>query len=280
MKRSIIPIVFVPLLISLAQPGGTLAQHALTPAAVDGSGQGGPALFRDEDQPAAVVDPTRPTRQFLTRFDVVAAPEHFDQVLLIVDFPAGTWTPLHTPGGRIYNTVIDGTISTRLPWSAGVYEATYQAGESFVLRPGEYMQVGNTTAGNARIMATAVLPTIAPMTIYPDGFTSSAYPTITDWNYTHDIVVPAPGPSTVYRSAIGVDGPGAAFELVQLVLEFAATQAPLLVAGDAGQDACLTAWSRVSTNLLDVKPYVFEHAAANLCVSSSYTPLRIDTSRT
>jgi hypothetical protein len=276
-KRSIIPIILVPLLLSFAQPGGTLAQYALTPAGVDGSGQGGPALFRDEDQPAAVVD--RPIRRFLTRFDVTAAPDHFDQVLLIVDFPAGAWTPLHTPGGRIYHTVIDGTISTRLPWTAGVYEATYQAGESFVLRPGEYMQVGNSTAGNARIMATAVLPTSAPMTIYTDGFTSSAYPAFAEWNYTHDPVAPASGPSTAYRSEIGVDGSEGAFELVQLALEFAATQAPSLGAGDAGQDGCLTTWSRISTNLLDVKPYVFERAAANLCISSTSRPIRIDTSR-
>src|SRR5258708_8919563 len=29
----------------------------------------------------------------------VDAPEQFDQVLMIIDFPAGTWPPPHTPGG-------------------------------------------------------------------------------------------------------------------------------------------------------------------------------------
>jgi hypothetical protein len=279
-KRLITSIVFVPLLISLVSPGGALAQQAPAPAGVEVSVPGGPALFRDEDQPAAVVAPARLTRPFLKRFDVVAATEHFDQVLMIVDFPGGTWTPLHTPGGRIYHTVIDGTISTRLPWTDGVYAATYQAGETFVLSPGEYIQVGNPTAGNTRIMATALLPTRAPLTIYTDGFTSNAYPTLADWNYTHDIVVPASGPSTAYRSAIEVDRPGGAFELVQLVLEPAAIVPQVIIPGYDARESCVTAWGRVSTNLLDVKPYVFERVAANLCVSSTYMPVSADTSRT
>jgi hypothetical protein len=39
---------------------------------------------------------------FATRFDVVDAPEQFDRLLLIIDFPGGAWTPPHAPGGALY----------------------------------------------------------------------------------------------------------------------------------------------------------------------------------
>src|SRR5712691_652385 len=63
--------------------------------------------------------PPGPVSHFVTRFDVVDAPEQFDQVLMIVDFPVGTWTPPHTPGGYVYTTVIEGEIATRMVGSAG-----------------------------------------------------------------------------------------------------------------------------------------------------------------
>jgi hypothetical protein len=124
-------------------------------------------------------------------------------------------------------------------------------------------------------MATALLPAGAPLTIYQDGFTSSAYPTHTDWNYTHDTVAPIPGSTTAYRSTIEVDRPEDAFELVQLVLELAATQPPLVVPDVEESEGCLSAWGRVSSNMLDVNPYYFERVAVNLCVSSAYLPVSV-----
>jgi quercetin dioxygenase-like cupin family protein len=169
--------------------------------------------------------PPGPVTHFPTRFDVVAAPAHFNQVLLIIDFPAGIWTPLHTPGGYVYTTVIDGEISTRMIGmpeqdAALGQETTYQAGSTFFETPGEFMQVGNATATSARVMTTALLPMHAPLTIYRDGLTSNAYPTLADWYYTRDIEVGVAGPKTVDRSSIEVDRPAGAFELVQLVLDF------------------------------------------------------------
>jgi len=238
-RRLALHILLALLLISLA------VQQAVMAAGIDGTGEGGSPQMR----------------QFQTRFDMVGVPERFDQVLLIVDFPAGTWTPLHTPGGHVYYTVIDGTISTRLPWTDGVYENTYQTGQSFVEWPNESMQVGNATSADTRIMATALLPRNAPLTIYRDGITSSAYPTLTDLNYTHDVVLTAPGPTTAYRSATSVDRQAGDFELVQLVLDFAAS--PL--AADDARETCVAAWGRAST-------HQFERVAANLCVSSAYVP--------
>jgi hypothetical protein len=44
------------------------------------------------------------------------------------------------------------------------------------------------------------------LTIYQDGYTSNAYPSLTDQNWTHDLVVPALGPTTAHRAAIEVNG--------------------------------------------------------------------------
>src|SRR5712691_605972 len=142
-----VQIVLAALLISLLPLGAALAQQAPTPI--------------------PLVAPPGPVSRFPTRFDVVDAPEHFDQVLLIVDFPAGTWTPPHTPGGYVYTTVIDGEITTKMvgmpegdscdtgggrllyaglnswiaagPRIAPCLEATYRAGSTFFEKPGEYL---------------------------------------------------------------------------------------------------------------------------------------------
>src|SRR5213595_1336961 len=86
--RLTFPIILATLLLAIVPLGGALAQQAPTPI--------------------PLVAPPGPVSHFATRFDVVDAPEQFDQVLMIVDFPVGTWTPPHTPGGYVYTTVIDG----------------------------------------------------------------------------------------------------------------------------------------------------------------------------
>jgi len=175
---------------------------------------------------------------FATRFDVVDAPEQFNQVLMVVDFPVGAWTPPHTPGGYVYTTVIDGEITTRIvgmperdscdtggdrllyaglnSWIAAeprmgpCLEATYRAGSTFFEKPGEYVQVGNASAAGARVISTAMLPVGAPLSVDQEGVTIDAYATLSDGS----------GPTTVDRASIEVDRPAGAFELVQLVLDF------------------------------------------------------------
>jgi len=97
-------------------------------------------------------------------------------------------------------------ISTRMPSSEGDREATFEAGDTFLSTPGVYSQIGNASASSARIITTAWLRNGAPLTIYQDGYTSNAYPSLTDWNWTHDLVVPALGPTTVGRAAIEANG--------------------------------------------------------------------------
>jgi hypothetical protein len=63
----------------------------------------------------ATCRPTRTGESLRNRFDVVDAPEQFDRVLLIIDFPGGAWTPSHALGGYLYATV---TRCCRAPKSA------------------------------------------------------------------------------------------------------------------------------------------------------------------
>jgi quercetin dioxygenase-like cupin family protein len=156
---------------------------------------------------------------FATRFDIVDAPEQFDRVLLIIDFPGGAWTPSHTPGGYLYMTVIEGDISTRTAGAPG-HEETYPAGSAFTANPGEYLELGNATSANARVVATALLPKGAPLSIDQAGFSSDAYSGPTDGYRVLDSVARAPRPTTVYHSAIAVERPAGAFELVHVVLDF------------------------------------------------------------
>ena len=255
-----IRVLLASLVIGLVSPGGALAQGSSAPAG--------------------------PPRHFERSFGVIDAPEQFDQVLQIVDFAAGsTWTPLHTPGGYVYSTVIDGAISTRVSTATGgAYEATYEAGETFVEKPGDYVQLGNASAGNTRIMATAVLPKARATDDLPGRF--------------HQRRLSCPlgsGPETMYRSVIAVDRPEPAFELVQLVLVPAASPPPIVpewaqIAALYGvpteaRESCHMAWGRVAAetqtvsheymSLVALYARNFERVLHNLCVSSAYVPLRV-----
>ena len=188
MQRMIVPLL-AALLISLVPLGGALAQQDQTPPGVGDAPCGGPSPVPDAGQSAKPL-----------------ASEHFAELHLIVDFPAGTWTPIHTSGGYVSTRVIQGAISTRMPSSEGDRVATFEAGDTFLSTPDVYLQVGNASASSARIITTAWLRNGAPLTVYQDGYTSTAYPSLTDWNWTHDLVVPAPGPTTAHRTAFEVNG--------------------------------------------------------------------------
>jgi len=76
-----------------------------------------------------------PVTRFLTRFIIADAPDQFEQVLMVIDFEPGSWTPPHMPGVNVYNTVIEGTISSRPMGSTGA--TTYEAGGTFVAPAGD-----------------------------------------------------------------------------------------------------------------------------------------------
>jgi len=151
-----------------------------------------------------------------TRFGVVDPPEQFDQVLLIIDFPSGAWTPPHAPNGSFYMTVLEGEISARRAAAPG-QEETVLAGSTFTAGAGEHIQVGNASGTGARVIGTALLPTGTPlMTIDQPGSSSDSDSAPADGT---NIADSAPGPTIVFQSSIPVERPKGAFELVHLVLD-------------------------------------------------------------
>lgn len=197
MQRLILPSLLAALIVGLTPGGALLAQQAPTPV------------------PLAI--PPGPVSRFPTRFDVVDAPEQFDQVLMIIDFPSGAWTPPHAPGGSLYMTVIEGEISTRNMESSGQAD-TYPSGSTFTASPGEYLELGNVGAANARIIATVLLPKGAPLTSHRSASGSDAAGPA-DGSGGQDAVAPASHPTTVHQSSVEVERPTGAFELVHLLLD-------------------------------------------------------------
>src|SRR5437763_15399621 len=106
--------------------------------------------------PAPPAGPSGPVTRFPTRFTVADAPEQFEQVLMVIDFEPGSWPPPHMPGGNVYNTVIDGAISSHPMGSTNV--TTHETGRTFVAPAGEYVEVGNSGDGSARLISTPALP--------------------------------------------------------------------------------------------------------------------------
>ena len=79
--------------------------------------------------------------------------------------------------------------------------------------------MGNAASGSARVIATAVLPMGAPLTIDRTGFSNDAYSGPTQASGVLDSVVRAPRPTTVYHSAIAVERPAGAFAVEHLLLD-------------------------------------------------------------
>lgn len=126
----------------------------------------------------------------------------FELVQLIVDFPAGTWTPAHTHGGMLLVTVLKGEQTVR---DAQGVEKIYKAGESFTETPGEYLEIGNAGQDLVTVSAVALLPKGATLSTTKEGVSTDNAP---------------PGPTTVYKTSLVVTEPLGEFELVQLIVDF------------------------------------------------------------
>jgi quercetin dioxygenase-like cupin family protein len=198
MERFTLSALLLALLVAFV-PGATMAQPAPTPV--------------------PLTPPPGPVTRHASRFDVVDAPEQFDRVLLVIDFPSGAWTPSHTPGGNLYVSVIDGEIATRSTPGSSL-DPTYSAGSSFNVATGEYFSMGNATASTARVVATALLPKGAPLTLDDAGFSSDVYSGPTDGYHVIESTGQDARPVLIHHSAIEVERPAGAFELVHLVLDF------------------------------------------------------------
>ncbi len=153
----------------------------------------------------------------LAGFTVTQAPDQFEQVLMIVEIPPLTWTPLYAPSGPVFNTVVDGEVSTRE--LSGVGEHHYASGSAFVQVSGDLIEVGNATDANARMIATALLPLDAPAGVNQQGFSSNGYLYFGPGYRGPDTVALPIGPTVVERASIIVDRPASAFQVVQRLME-------------------------------------------------------------
>ncbi len=122
-----------------------LSALVLTVAAFVGAAAGSPS-------PGAAADTRRVVAE--SRFAVTDAPDQAELVQLVVDFPPGASTSLHTHGGQAVNLVLEGEITLR---QNGV-DRPHGAGQAWTDSTGQAHAAINTGAGEARLLTTFLLP--------------------------------------------------------------------------------------------------------------------------
>lgn len=145
--------------------------------------------------------PPGPTTVGITRFEAAGVPGPIELVQSVLDFAPGAGVPTHTHGGQAFVTVLEGALTLR----GDDGEQTYRAGQTIVEEPGHFFSGTNPTASNTRLFASYVLPRGAPLTTVREG-----------------AAVPATGPTTVATGRFEIVDPPAQFEVVQVLLDFAA----------------------------------------------------------
>ncbi len=143
-----------------------------------------------------------PTPVYRTSMEVTGAPATFDVINLVLDFPPGAQTPLHTHGGHGIVTVLAGEVVHR---PQGGEARRVVAGDSFIETPGNPHTATNESQTTARVAFTLLLPKGSAVTTV-EGDPSPN---------------PPPGPTMVYRTSFEATNPAPTFDLVNLVLDFA-----------------------------------------------------------
>lgn len=107
--------------------------------------------------------PPGPATVYRGEMVAMDVPEDYRLAQLVVDFPPGSWTPLHSHGGDVLITVLEGELIYYLDGE----ETLYTAGESWVISAGVPNAKANLTDSHARLGATFVLPIgVEPSTYY------------------------------------------------------------------------------------------------------------------
>ena len=132
----------------------------------------------------------------LTRLYVETAPEGYEEAqMLLLDFPAGRWTPRHSHAGLTLVRVLEGEMTLRRDATEG--DLVYGPGEGWVEQPGVIHSAGNAGGEMAKVQVTFLLAKGAPLTVV-DGTPSASAP---------------PGPSTAFQSRrVELPAPTAAFD--------------------------------------------------------------------
>ncbi len=128
--------------------------------------------------------PPGPTTRHKNVLAVAESLGEFELVQLVVDFPAGTWTPSHTHGGELIVTVLNGEQTVRDEQGT---EKIYKAGEAFTETPGVYLEIGNAGQELVTVSALALLPKGATLSTTKEGVNTDNAP---------------PGPTTLYKAML------------------------------------------------------------------------------
>ena len=110
-------------------------------------------------QPDDTTPLPRPSAAPQARTDGLPVSGAYDVLHMVQEYPPGAATPLHTHPGQVLLTVLEGELTFR----GKEGEQVVKAGESFVELPNELAQARNATTTRASLMATALLPTGAPL---------------------------------------------------------------------------------------------------------------------
>lgn len=131
-------------------------------------------------------------------------PAVFDLLQIVVDFPPGSAVPMHTHGGEVFVTVLEGEV---VHVEDGHPEERFRAGQSWTEQPGVYGTVINRTGVPARLFATSFLPKGATFLIPREGAASGR---------------PPPGPVFRTEFMTEVRNPAGPYEVVHAIFDFPA----------------------------------------------------------
>jgi quercetin dioxygenase-like cupin family protein len=99
---------------------------------------------------------------YQTSTEVNTVPGDFRLVTLVIDFPPGTWTPLHFHGADGLVTVLEGEVTLEV---LGQEPRTFQPGDMWKEHVGLPHRAGNDSDAPARITVTFIAQVDAPITV-------------------------------------------------------------------------------------------------------------------
>ncbi|WP_052351868.1 cupin domain-containing protein [Deinococcus pimensis] len=95
-----------------------------------------------------------PQARFSGRFESLAVPAGFTNMVVVVDFPPGAVFPLHKHGGPLLGLVLSGTLTVHQNGRT----TTYAAGQSFTEPLGQVHDVANSTDRTVTVVLSYLLP--------------------------------------------------------------------------------------------------------------------------
>ncbi len=148
--------------------------------------------------------PSAPTTTLKSTFPVTSAPQQFQVVQQVLDFPQGAWTPAHSHGGQAFVMIAKGVVTQ---FSDGKL-TTYKVGDTWTETPGHVHQAGNTTSSPARTLVTFLLPPGAQQTT------------------PHDLADARPSTvkTTAVKSQFDVQAVARPFDVIEMQLDYAPGQ--------------------------------------------------------